>query len=263
MRVTVPRGEDFNVLKKKEVMIQAAPGSWVCSSKSHMERIMTMNFQTILKLIPGGDQYRVTGTGKVEEKPNEEEYEMEAVEENEGYTTVTGQERRPVFRRGGLRGHRGAPRGGTRGGPPCWRDNSGGHRGQRGGFGGVNRGSRGQFHNQGTKQNGPAGGQDSTKPDQNNHRPQTSTNRFAPLSQEKATTSNSQTDTQSSVKMGPWSNGNDNSPNSGIEGMKPPKKKGRIDEGAVSENEIKQNCGNKTVQIEDVGAEGDERDMEA
>ena len=104
--------EKINILKKKEVMIQAAPGSWIRSSKSHMERIMTMNFQTILKLIPGGDQYRVTGTGKVEEKPNEE-YGMEVAEENEGYTTVTGPEKRNRFRRGGPQGQRGAPRGGT------------------------------------------------------------------------------------------------------------------------------------------------------
>ena len=122
--------EKIAVLKQKQHMIKMEQGSWVRSSKSHIERVTEMNFKTILSIIPGGDGYTVAGNGKLIPKP--EEYP-----EDDSYNDTSDQKKempRGASMRGGRRGndsrnyrggyrgrgHRGrgrGPRGGPRGGP--------------------------------------------------------------------------------------------------------------------------------------------------
>ena len=46
--------------------------TYLRSSKSHVERLVDINFRTILREIPGGDQYRLTGSGRVIKKTRQE-----------------------------------------------------------------------------------------------------------------------------------------------------------------------------------------------
>ena len=82
---------------------------WMRSSMPHLERIFHMNMKNMLKLVPDGDQYFITGSGKMVRK-NEEQSNDEDGGEWQGV------HRRDGRGRGGMRGGpRGGPRGGGRG----------------------------------------------------------------------------------------------------------------------------------------------------
>ena len=46
---------------------------FIRSSQSHTERLIELNFKTLLQEIPNGGQYRVTGNGRLVNKQNNEE----------------------------------------------------------------------------------------------------------------------------------------------------------------------------------------------
>ena len=142
--------EKIAILKNKHTMIRMVEGSWVRSSKPHAERLMEMNFKTMLTLLPGGDDYTVMG-GRVVPKFKEEDDEethghKEAGEHKIGLTPG-------AFMRGGGRG---GPRPGYRGRSTFrggYRNNYRGknNRGQRGdgrGRGNAWNAGRGQFQRQ-------------------------------------------------------------------------------------------------------------------
>lgn len=64
--------EKIMVLRAKTEINNFA-GSWIRSSKTHIERVQELNFRTLLQLIPGGENYMITGNGKIIEKSWDDE----------------------------------------------------------------------------------------------------------------------------------------------------------------------------------------------
>ena len=124
--------EKIQVLKNKGQMIKASPGIWVRSSKSHTDRVMGMNFQTLLTLIPGGDDFKVAGNGVIIPKyEGQEDLDSGNAQANQGEPNSSHGNPPPrgSTMRGGFRG---------RGRPFRGRNNNrgrgnGGYRGGRGG----------------------------------------------------------------------------------------------------------------------------------
>ena len=46
---------------------------WIRGSMTHAERLIHINFKKILQVLPGGGNYRISGSGRVIEKNNNEE----------------------------------------------------------------------------------------------------------------------------------------------------------------------------------------------
>lgn len=51
---------------------------WLRSSQTHTERLLHLNFKKMLKMMPQGKNYRLTGSGRLVQKTNEEEDNMDA-----------------------------------------------------------------------------------------------------------------------------------------------------------------------------------------
>ena len=154
--------EKINILKKKMKMINMEEGSWVRSSKDHVERVAEYNFKLLMKCVPGLEDYKMTGSGKIvpvmgPEGENEDgEFEEVQYQRNQHQFggaprgqqhSAGGDTRRDGWRgrgRGPPRGGRGVARGGPRGGP---------RGGSRGGSRGGYRGSRGGHYRNWTLEN--------------------------------------------------------------------------------------------------------------
>lgn len=68
VKIQVPSKEDkIRLLRGKRNLKESREfkKTYIRSSKSHVERLVDVNFRTILKELPGGDQYRLTGSGRV------------------------------------------------------------------------------------------------------------------------------------------------------------------------------------------------------
>ena len=133
--------EKIQVLRNKRHIITTSQGVWVRSSKTHTDRVMSSNFQTILSLIPGGDGFKMAGNGIIIPKPEREEetedYNQTAENDNQNETHAGNRPRGAPWGsqlRGGYRGRGGPYRGRGRGGQ------SGYTRGPRG----TPRGGRGR-----------------------------------------------------------------------------------------------------------------------
>ncbi len=66
--------EKIGVLKSKRNLKNAREfrRTYLCTSKSHIERLVDLNFRAILKELPGGHGYRITGSGRLVKKDDTE-----------------------------------------------------------------------------------------------------------------------------------------------------------------------------------------------
>ena len=63
--------EKINALRfKRNLRDNGYRGTFIRSSMSHTDRIMQQNFQTILKSIPNGNDFRVAANGKIVPAPS-------------------------------------------------------------------------------------------------------------------------------------------------------------------------------------------------
>ena len=62
--------DKVKVLKEKAKLKQSPEFSrtYIRSSKSHTDRLIEMNFRTILGMIPGGDNMKITANGRLMDK---------------------------------------------------------------------------------------------------------------------------------------------------------------------------------------------------
>ena len=77
---------------------------WMRSSKSHTERLLELNFKQVLQLIPGGEDYRITGSGRLQSRQETRDDDDGDDNEHNRGPAYSRRGRGPV--RGG-RGHRG------------------------------------------------------------------------------------------------------------------------------------------------------------
>ena len=63
--------EKVEVLRKKLDINNLEPDTWMRSSQSHAERLNDLNFKTLLTMIPGGDEWRVTANGRLQRRDEE------------------------------------------------------------------------------------------------------------------------------------------------------------------------------------------------
>lgn len=64
------KGSKIAVLKAKGKLKQSDKYKkvWVRSSKTHTERLIELNFKKMLQIIPGGENFRITASGRMKEK---------------------------------------------------------------------------------------------------------------------------------------------------------------------------------------------------
>ena len=71
MKIELNSREDkITVLKRKKKLLESVSfkGLFLRSAQSHVERLIQLNFKTILEEIPSGNQFRLTGNGRVVRK---------------------------------------------------------------------------------------------------------------------------------------------------------------------------------------------------
>ena len=60
---------------------------WIRSSKCHTDRLLELNFLAVLDMIPGGDQYRLTGSGRIIKRDETYDTEMQDTASTGTYVT--------------------------------------------------------------------------------------------------------------------------------------------------------------------------------
>ena len=93
--------QKIELLRAKMRFNDLEPDCWIRSSQSHAERLNDVNMKTLLTIIPGGEKWKVTANGRLEEKDESAQFRMQGGFNRQG--------------RGRGRGARGGPRGGGHG----------------------------------------------------------------------------------------------------------------------------------------------------